>query len=46
MADKAWELSPLMVGNPSPVITFISGGMAGLVSRTITAPVDRIKVMM
>ena len=46
MAQKANEVSPLMVGSNSPLITFISGGVAGLVSRTITAPVDWVKVLM
>ena len=46
MAERARELSPLMVGAPSPVITFISGGVAAIFSRTLTAPVDRIKVLM
>lgn len=28
----------------SPLSIFCSGGMAGLISRTITAPADRVKV--
>lgn len=30
----------------SPLCVFLSGGAAGLVSRTITAPADRLKVML
>lgn len=46
MAETAWELSPLIVGTPSPIITFVSGGISGAVSRTVTAPIDRIKILM
>eukprot|EP00040_Diaphanoeca_grandis_P043288 m.267536 g.267536 ORF g.267536 m.267536 type:complete len:477 (+) comp73664_c0_seq1:339-1769(+) len=30
----------------SPMTIFVAGGMAGAISRTMTAPADRIKVMM
>lgn len=36
----------MLEASNSPLITLFSGGISGAVSRTITAPIDRIKVIM
>lgn len=46
LAKAAQEVSPIILGEPSPLITLISGGISGAVSRTMTAPIDRIKILM
>lgn len=45
MIDSTKE-DPFYEAPNSPLATLISGGISGAVSRTITAPVDRIKVIM
>lgn len=45
MAEEAKNFYPF-IGEPSVLITFVSGGISGGISRTVTAPLDRIKIMM
>jgi solute carrier family 25 phosphate transporter 23/24/25/41 len=46
LGDSATIPDEIEGGKPAYLVNFIAGGVAGAISRTLTAPMDRLKVLM